>query len=425
MNYISGVGKELFVILTEMAPYLMLGFFFAGLLHLLFPKKRVRKYMGQNNFRSIFNAAMLGVPLPLCSCGVIPTGISFYKHGASKASTVSFLISTPQTGVDSIFVTYSMLGLPFAVIRPIVAFVTGLFGGMVTRKVDPETNDKNLQNNENGDELPEGFLPRIKEMFRYSFIEFLQDISNWLIIGLLIAAIISVFVPNDFFADRIPNDFIGMLVILIISIPVYICATASVPVAAVLMLKGLSPGAALVLLMAGPATNAATITMIGKVLGKKSLIGYLGAIITGALLSGLFIDYFLPQEWFRVSEHFNHMGHAHSGMLPAWLKISSAVTLTFLIINGYIQKFISTRKIRLQATTQPGFSLENIQTLHVGGMTCNHCKENVENSVKLVSGVEGVNVDLVTGRVNITGKSLNLEKIKSGIESIGYKIIKE
>ena len=425
MNYISGVGKELFVILTEMAPYLMLGFFFAGLLHLLFPKKRVRKYMGQNNFRSIFNAAMLGVPLPLCSCGVIPTGISFYKHGASKASTVSFLISTPQTGVDSIFVTYSMLGLPFAVIRPIVAFVTGLFGGMVTKKVDPETNDKNLQNNENGDELPEGFLPRIKEMFRYSFIEFLQDISNWLIIGLLIAAIISVFVPNDFFADRIPNDFIGMLVILIISIPVYICATASVPVAAVLMLKGLSPGAALVLLMAGPATNAATITMIGKVLGKKSLIGYLGAIITGALLSGLFIDYFLPQEWFRVSEHFNHMGHDHTGMLPAWLKIGSAVILSLLIINGYIQKFISARRIRLQATTQPGFSLENIQTLHVGGMTCNHCKENVENSVKLVSGVEEVNVDLVTGRVNITGKSFNLEKIKSGIESIGYKIIKE
>ena len=425
MNYISGVGKELFVILTEMAPYLMLGFFFAGLLHLLFPKKRVRKYMGQNNFRSIFNAAMLGVPLPLCSCGVIPTGISFYKHGASKASTVSFLISTPQTGVDSIFVTYSMLGLPFAVIRPIVAFVTGLFGGMVTKKVDPETNDKNLQNNENGDELPEGFLPRIKEMFRYSFIEFLQDISNWLIIGLLIAAIISVFVPNDFFADRIPNDFIGMLVILIISIPVYICATASVPVAAVLMLKGLSPGAALVLLMAGPATNAATITMIGKVLGKKSLIGYLGAIITGALLSGLFIDYFLPQEWFRVSEHFNHMGHDHTGMLPAWLKIGSAVILSLLIINGYIQKFISARRIRLQATTEPGFSLENIQTLLVGGMTCNHCKENVENSVKLVSGVEEVNVDLVTGRVNITGKSFNLEKIKSGIESIGYKIIKE
>lgn len=425
MDYIKGFGKELFVILSEMAPYLMIGFFFAGLLHLLFPKKKVRKYMGQNNFRSIFNAALLGVPLPLCSCGVIPTGISFYKHGASKASTVSFLISTPQTGVDSIFVTYSMLGLPFAIIRPIVAFITGLFGGVVTKKVDPETADKDIQNNDNEADLPHGFFPRIKEMFRYSFIEFLQDISNWLVIGLLIAALISVFVPNDFFADKIPNDFIGMLLILIISIPVYICATASVPVAAVLMLKGLSPGAALVLLMAGPATNAATITMIGKVLGKKSLIGYLGAIVTGALLAGLFIDYLLPHQWFNISEHFNHMGHDHTGMLPEWLKIGSAITLSLLILNGYIQKFISTMKIKSQTAAQPGFSSESIHTLHVGGMTCNHCKANVENSVKSSEGVEEATVDLSSGTVLIKGTSFDLEKIKTGIESIGYTIIKE
>jgi uncharacterized membrane protein YraQ (UPF0718 family)/copper chaperone CopZ len=425
MDYIKGFGKELFFILTEMAPYLMLGFFFAGLLHLLFPKKRVRKYMGQNNFKSIFNAALLGVPLPLCSCGVIPTGISFFKHGASKASTVSFLISTPQTGVDSIFVTYSMLGLPFAIIRPIIAFITGLFGGLVTKKIDPEKPETVIQNNENGDELPRGFYPKVKEMFRYSFIEFLQDISNWLIIGLLIAALISVVVPDDFFADKIPNDFLGMLVILIISIPVYICATASVPVAAVLMLKGLSPGAALVLLMAGPATNAATITMIGKVLGKKSLIGYLGAIITGALLSGLFIDYFLPAEWFRVSEHFSHMGHDHSGMLPVWLKTGSAIVLTLLIINGYIRKYLNTRKMSTTNITPSGSSTKNIKTIWVGGMTCNHCKANVENSIKSAHGVKDVSVDLTTGKVNITGDTFDIEKIKSGIESIGYKIIRD
>ena len=425
MDYIKVFGKELFFILTEMAPYLILGFIFAGLLHLLFPKKRVRKYMGQNNFKSIFNASLLGVPLPLCSCGVIPTGISFYKHGASKASTVSFLISTPQTGVDSIFVTYSMLGLPFAAIRPVVAFVTGLFGGLITKKIDPEKEEKILHNNENGDELPKGFFPRVKEMFRYSFIDFLQDISNWLIIGLLIAAFISVLVPDDFFADKIPNDFLGMLVILVISIPVYICATASVPVAAVLMLKGLSPGAALVLLMAGPATNAATITMIGKVLGKKSLIGYLGAIITGALLSGLIIDYFLPAEWFRVSEHFSHMGHDHSGMLPFWLKIGSAVILTLLIINGYLQKYLNSRKISTTDVTPSGFATENIQTIHVGGMTCNHCKANVDNSIKSAEVVKDVSVDLTTGKVKITGNYFDLAKIKSGIESIGYKIIKE
>jgi hypothetical protein len=424
MDYIIGFGTELLFILTEMAPYLMLGFIFAGLLHLLFPKNRVRKYMGQNNFKSIFNAALLGVPLPLCSCGVIPTGISFYKHGASKASTVSFLISTPQTGVDSIFVTYSMLGLPFAIIRPVVAFITGLFGGLVTKKIDPEKEETVLQNNENGDELPKGIFPKVKEMFRYSFIDFLQDISNWLIIGLFIAALISVLVPDDFFADKIPNDFLGMLVILLISIPVYICATASVPVAAVLMLKGLSPGAALVLLMAGPATNAATITMIGKVLGKKSLIGYLGAIITGALLSGLIIDYFLPAEWFRVSEHFGHIGHDHE-MLPAWLKSGSAIMLTLLIINGYIRKYLSTRNMMTLNSTSSGFLTENIKTIMVGGMTCNHCKANVENIIKSSQGVKEVDVDLATGKVNITGSSFDLEKIKSGIKSIGYKIIKE
>jgi uncharacterized protein len=427
MDYIKNFGSEFIFILTEMAPYLLLGFIFAGLLHLLFPKKKVIKYMGQNNFRSILNAALLGVPLPLCSCGVIPTGISFYKHGASKASTVSFLISTPQTGVDSIFVTYSLLGLPFAIIRPIVAFVTGLFGGVITKRIDKTSGDVREDSGVNGDEIPKGIFPKFKEMFRYSFIEFLQDISNWLIIGLLIAALISVFVPDDFFADKIPNNFVGMLLILVIAIPVYICATASVPVAAVLMLKGLSPGAALVLLMAGPATNAATITMIGKILGKKSLIGYLGAIISGALLAGLFIDYFLPPEWFRLSEHFGHMGHNHKEMLPMWLKAGSAILLSLLIINGYLQKFLKSRKMMKAAEASPvsEFDSEGITTMYVGGMTCNHCKENVENSIKSVKGVEGVEVDLTTGKVNITGKSFDLQKIHSGIKEIGYKIKEE
>lgn len=423
MNYINNFWSEFFYILTEMSPYLMLGFIFAGVFHLLFPKKKVRKYMGQNNFRSILNASLLGVPLPLCSCGVIPTGISFYKHGASKSSIVSFLISTPQTGVDSIFVTYSLLGLPFAIIRPIVAFITGLFGGIVTKKIDSSSADIQAGNDENGDEMPKGVFPKLKEMFRYSFIEFLQDISTWLIIGLLIATLISVIIPNNFLSEKIHNNFVGMLIILLIAGPFYICATASVPIAAVLMLKGLSPGAALVFLMAGPATNATTITMIAKVLGKKSLIGYLGSIITGALLSGLFIDYFLPPVWFKLSEHFGHMSHNHE-MLPAWLKIGSAILLSILIINGYLQKNLKSRKMNKAVKMAAGsiFDSERITTIFVGGMTCNHCKENVENSVRSVKGVKEVEADLTTGKVNIKGKSFDLEKIKTGIKSIGYKI---
>jgi uncharacterized membrane protein YraQ (UPF0718 family)/copper chaperone CopZ len=424
MNYIKEFLSELVFILEEMAPYLLMGFIFAGLLHLLFPKKKVRKYMGKNNFSSVFNSSLLGVPLPLCSCGVIPTGISFYRHGASKASTVSFLISTPQTGIDSIFVTYSLLGLPFAIIRPIVAFITGLFGGVLTRKIDTAPPDPADQENDKEDEIYSGFFPKIREMFRYSFIEFLQDISNWLVIGLIIAALISVFVPNDFFADKLPGNITGMLLILVLAIPVYICATASVPVAAVLILKGLSPGAALVLLMAGPATNAATMTMIGKVLGKKTLIAYLGAIITGALLSGMFIDYFLPAKWFMLSGHLDHAGINHE-MLPLWLKAGSAILLALLIMNGYIQNFLAKRKMKNESASGSGFDAGNITTIHVIGMTCNHCRENVERSIRSSEGVEDVSVDLGSGQVNITGRSIDIRKIRKGIESIGYAIKEE
>lgn len=421
-DYIKNFSTELLSILMDMAPFLLMGFFFAGLLHLLFPKKKVRKYMGQNNFRSVLNASLFGIPLPLCSCGVIPTAVSFYKHGASKPSTISFLISTPQTGVDSILVTYSLLGLPFAIIRPIVAFLTGIFGGVVTGKIDKGKNIDSETGNNGSDELPSGFFPKIKEMFRYSFVEFLQDISNWLIIGLLIAAVISVAVPDNYFADKIPNNFVGMLLALVIAGPIYVCATASVPVAAALMLKGLSPGAALVLLMAGPATNAATMTMVGKVLGKKSLLSYLGTIIAGAMFFGILIDNFLPRSWFMLAGHYGHMSHGHQ-MLPAWLKLGSALLLLLLIINGYIRKYLIKRK--MVQTEDKAFNTNEIKTVHVGGMTCNHCRQNVENSIRSVTGVEEVNVDLATGKVDISGKSVDLAKVRTGIESIGYTFSEE
>jgi uncharacterized protein len=423
MNYVIKFAAELFTILKEMAPYLLFGFMLAGLLHLLIPKEKVRKYMGQNNFRSIFNAALVGIPLPLCSCGVIPTSISLYKHGATKASTVSFLISTPQTGADSIFVTYSLLGLPMAIIRPLVAFFTGLIGGLATRKADPENRTDIILSNEENEPRPVGILLRIKDMLRYSFVEFLQEISTWLIIGLLIAALLSVLVPDEFFADKIPGQFAGMLAMLILSGPIYICATASVPVAAVLILKGFSPGAAFVLLMAGPATNAATITMIGKVLGKKSLFAFLGTVIAGSLLTGFFIDTFLPPQWFSVSAHFNHLGHNSTEMLPEWTGTASAIVLVLLIINGYLQKYLTPMNLFSRKSTQPASVSGDVQTIYVSGMTCNHCKANVENSVKSSGGVDDASADLKRGTVEIKGRSFDLEKIKSGIESLGYKVI--
>lgn len=420
MDYLKGFLSEVYFILTEMGPYLMLGFLFAGILYVVFPKARVKKFLGRDRKGAVVNAALLGVPLPLCSCGVIPTGISFYRNGASRGSTVSFLISTPQTGIDSMLVTYSLLGLPFALIRPVIALVTGIAGGFLTNRFDraPEEKPVAIKGNQ---ELPEGLFPKIREMFRYAFVEFLQDISTWLIFGLLLASLISVIVPDDFFAGKTSNDLLEMLIILVAAIPVYICATASVPIAAVLMLKGLSPGAALVLLMAGPATNAATITMIGKVLGRKSLVTYLTSIIGGALIFGYIINNFLPQEWFSLSMISSHAGH-HNHLLPAWLRVGSAVALVLLIINGYIQKYRHKNNEGVTDSESNTFNMENITRIRVEGMTCNHCKANVENGAGSVEGVESVTADLASGEVTITGKSVDLAKVKSNIEALGYKV---
>lgn len=419
MDYVKQFFTDLFDIFNEMSPYLILGFFFAGLLHVFFPKQKVTKYLGKGNKTSVINASLLGVPLPLCSCGVIPTGISFFKHGASKGSTVSFLISTPQTGVDSILVTYSLLGLPFALIRPVIAFISGVFGGFFTNAVTKNENEEEVSIPiEKIEKLT--FRQKIHEMFRYAFVEFLQDISNWLIIGLVLAAIVSVIVPPDFFAAYHGNDFLGKIIILIAAIPIYVCATASVPIAAVLILKGLSPGAALVFLMAGPATNAATITMIGKVLGRKTLFSYLISIIGGALIFGTLVDWLLPSSWFELSP-LSGSPHQHE-MLPYWLNISSSVLLVLLIINGYIQKFLEQKK--MNKTSLPGnLNLESMTTksILVQGMTCNHCKANVENEIKSMDGVEAVQIDLSSGKVIISGEGINLNQVKSGVENIGYE----
>lgn len=425
VNFIIEFKNDFFSILNEMAPYLLLGFLFAGILHIFFPQKFISRYLGKGNKKSVVNATLFGIPLPLCSCGVIPTGISLYKSGASKGSTVSFLISTPQTGVDSIMVTYSLLGLPFALLRPVIALITGIFGGVITNKADQKSDDaENLQqsynNNNNTSEKS------LKGMLKYAFVDFLQDISKWLIIGLLIATAISVVVPDDFFTSYLGNDIIQMFVILIASIPLYVCATASVPIAAVLMLKGVSAGAVLVFLMAGPATNAATISVITKVLGRKTLFYYIFSIITGSLVFGFMLNYFFPNNFFIQDVYDINNVHEHH-LLPQWLKVTSGVTLIVLIINGYIQKFISRKKLiknEQKFNSKTGDKM-SFKTIKIEGMTCNHCKDTVENNLRAINGIDKVDVNLTGSSASITGDNIDLEKVKKTVNGLGYKYVRE
>ena len=415
-QYIVKFLGDFAIILGEMAPYLLLGFFFAGLLYAFIPREKIDKYFNGSPFRSSVFSSLLGIPLPLCSCGVIPTGAALYKNGASKGGTVSFLISTPQTGVDSILATFSLMGLPFAIIRPIAALITGISGGLITSVITK--NEPVEQHVAETVSKPKSLTHKIKAIFRYGFVEFIQDISKWLIIGLVLAAIISALIPNDFFELLNMSPILQMLLILVVSVPLYICATGSIPLAAILILKGVSPGAAFVLLMAGPATNAATITMIGKVLGKKSLFTYLATIIIGAMGFGLIIDYLLPVQWFTENTS-QHLGHDHGTNL-AWWQIGSGVLLLGLIINGYIQKYLAAKQ---NSESQLKNDIMKVQTIKVEGMTCNHCKANVENNLKKLAFVDNAVVNLADKSVTLEGDDIDLEKVKETVESIGYKAV--
>lgn len=412
--------KETAVLGMEMAPYLILGFLFAGILYVYFPREKISKFLGGNNVLSVIRAALIGVPLPLCSCGVIPAGISFYKNGSSKGSTVSFLISTPQTGADSIMATGSLLGWPFAIVRLVVAFITGILGGILTNLAFRKENSRKIVEASQLISEEENYQYRNKflGMLRYAYVDFLQDIAKWLLIGLLLAGLISMLIPEDFFTRYLGNNFMSMLIILLAAIPLYVCATGSIPIAAVLMMKGLSPGAALVFLMAGPATNVATITIVGKVMGKKALAVYLLSIIGGALLAGFFIDLFLPSQWFTFAVHSLH--HAHEHGLPLWVKAGSGIVLLVLTLYALYNRYLAKDKNKLVSIQEKTADNMNKVTVKVGGMTCNHCKMNVERTLKSIPGIAVAVADLSSGKVLLEGDEISLQAVREGIESIGY-----
>ncbi|WP_346861004.1 SO_0444 family Cu/Zn efflux transporter [uncultured Draconibacterium sp.] len=434
MEYVQKYIGELWFLLLEMAPWLLLGLVFAGLLKVYFPQKHIDKYLGKSNFKSALNASLLGIPMPLCSCGVIPTGISFFKNGASKGATNSFLISTPQTGVDSIFATYSMLGWPFALLRPFVAFLTGVLGGVFTNlfvkeapkpaspfasfKLDVAAvaGTESCEDDSCGCHTPKVDDTRhsLVRAADYAFVELLQDIAKWLVIGFLAAALISVVLPDDFFTRFQGLGLLEILVVLLASVPIYICATGSIPIAAVLLMKGVSPGAALVFLMAGPATNVATMTVLGKTMGRKSLTIYLATIIGGAIVFGLLTNYFIPAD-FILSKimHIHGDGSEHE-MLPKWMGLGSAILLIGLIVGGYFWQIVRKKQ---KMTRSKGISIQ------VEGMTCSHCEANVKRNLEAIQGITMVVANNQTNEVKITGSGYKMEKVKETVNGLGYKFV--
>lgn len=328
IDFARSIAIDFWATVAEMSPYLLFGFFVAGALSVLVSQSIVERHLGGGGVWPLLKASVFGVPLPLCSCGVIPVSMSLHKHGASKGATIAFLLSTPQTGVDSIFVTLSLLGPVFAIFRPFAAFATGIIGGSLVDALTRTAADRDKKPQKCTDECCEAVTKtgRFRRGMKYGFVTLPRDIGKAMLVGLVVAAFISAIVPEGYFAEKLGTGIFAMVVMMFLGIPVYVCATASVPVAAALIMKGLSPGAALVFLMTGPATNAASFVTIWRAMGRRTALTYIATVAGCALLSGVLLDSLAAGVDLGVA-------HRPHWMLPDPVKYAAAVVL--LAVLGY------------------------------------------------------------------------------------------
>ena len=336
------IANNFILLFTESAPYLLIGLLLAGMIRLLVPDTWINKALGKNS--SVVTAALIGTPLPLCSCSVIPAAMGIRRAGASKASTASFMVATPETGVDSIGVTLALMGPVMAIARPIAAISSAIMAGKLVRWWDVEEPSKQepikscCKSKQNQSEH-QGVIEKTKAIFQYGYGKLLADFMGWLLVGLFFAAVIQTYVPPSLLSEY-GNGVLAMMLIVLVSIPMYICATASTPIAAGMMLAGISPGAALVFMLAGPATNIATLMVVKNELGTRSLAGYLVGVVLTAVVSGLIFDWVLNFYGIHIQVEMGSHGE-----MTSLLYRLSALILAALIIYQYGKK-LNGRRLR-------------------------------------------------------------------------------
>lgn len=336
------------------APWLLLGLFVAGLINVYLPKNFLNKHLGSEGLLTTIKAAVIGAPMPLCSCGVIPAALGLRRAGASKSATTAFLVSTPETGVDSISVSYVLLGPFMAIIRPIAAISSAIVAGVLVGRDNTVNSVKKLKDASTAQDSSEtqssccskkvepvkvsccstkpqnqtSPLDKVLKAITYSCTKLLEDTAKWLLIGLFFAALVQTYVPEDFFLQW-GSGILAMLVVILVSIPMYICATASTPIAAGLLLSGVSPGAVLVFMLAGPATNIATLGVVANELGKRAVVSYLIGVIGVAILFGMLTDFLVGKLGIEVAPMLGE----HHEILPQWFLLTTALVLIGLLLR--------------------------------------------------------------------------------------------
>ncbi len=431
IELVNNILAESWLVLGEMAPYLWLGFLVAGLLSVWVSPEWMERHLGGSGLGPVFKASLFGVPLPLCSCGVIPVSASLRRHGASRAATTAFLLSTPQTGVDSILVTHAMLGPLFAVYRPIVALLTGIAGGSLVGLLGerpaeqktvpgaPATGTGATCTDDCCSASPH--LSGWQRALRYGLVTLPRDIGTPLLVGVLIAGALSALVPPGSLTAYLGGGLLSILLLMAAGIPLYVCATASVPIAAGFIHMGASPGAALAFLIAGPATNAATITTILRVMGRRTATVYLLTVAFSAVVFGVLLNWMAPKAAAAMPQLAIHV---HGPTETGWLFHLVAVSLVAVFIYAYLGGKLG-RHRRAETTTVPA-ALEEERTvqqveLAITGMNCSHCSESVQRAITECSGVQAVEVDLGRGRVRVRGTDLDPGDMVEAVTSLGYR----
>jgi uncharacterized membrane protein YraQ (UPF0718 family)/copper chaperone CopZ len=405
-----------------MAPYLLFGFLMAGILAVFLSPELVERHLGGRGFGSVIKASIFGMPMPLCSCGVIPVSASLRRHGASKSATIAFLISTPQTGADSMLVVYALLGPIFAIISPIAALVTGLFGGALVQIFEGKNNavfsnsiPSPVTCTESCCSQEEKKKSSFTRIFNYGFITLPKDISVPLIVGILIAGAMGVLVPPASLHAYIGGGILSILILMAAGVPIYVCATASIPIAAGFIHMGASPGAALAFLISGPATNAATLTTIWKILGKKTAAIYLFTIAISAITFGLMLNWIIPVIGDSIPTLANH---AHNVEQAGWFSRASGIVLVLLLSYACWAKHHDREK-KHELIESPG--MQHINLL-VSGMDCSHCAESVKQTISQLPGIHSVEVDLKTGRVVVSGDLIDENQVIDAVKKLGYAV---